>query len=75
MAVWECREIFRLVLKDQGLRFQEENIYDQDGGTIFREPKGWEVDLLLRTESKGCNHPPYSKDGHPEFCDGLFFHE
>jgi hypothetical protein len=74
MAVWECREIFGLVLKDQALCFQEENIYDQDGGAIFGQPKGWEVDLLLRRESNGCNNPPYSKNCDTEFCDGLFFY-
>lgn len=38
MVIWEGREISGFGLEDQGLRFQEENIYDQDGGTISREP-------------------------------------
>jgi hypothetical protein len=62
-------------LKDQGLQPREGNIYDQDGGTIFGEPKGWEVDLLFGRKSKRRNDPPYSKDCDPEFCDGLFFYE
>jgi hypothetical protein len=38
MVIWEGREISGLVLRDQGLSFQEEDIHDQDGKTISREP-------------------------------------